>query len=416
MLNIFGKHNALRQKNLNKDISKFELIALLAMMLALNALAIDIMLPALPQIAQDLGAQNANDQQLVISAYMIGVGIAQLFFGPISDRFGRRPPLMAGFIIYIIASIAAMIAPNFITLLLLRFVQGLGTAVFRVVALAIMRDKFAGRAMAEVVSLVYMVFMVVPIIAPSVGQLILFNGIWELIFLFVALFGIIVGLWAFYRLPETLDPNNIRPLTFASIFGGFKIVVSHRFSFSYALAGMCFFGALLGMIMSSQQIFVDVYNLGNLFPIAFAGIGIFMAIASFINSRIVKHLGMRKIAHFAIFTYIAASLTLSILSLFGHVPFIVFYILLITCFFMFSWASANMNSLSMQPLGKLAGTAASIFGFVQTLGATIIGLIIGRFFNGTITPIAFGFAFMGLVALALVLFAESGKLFGESEE
>ena len=399
-----------------REISKFELIAMLAALIALNALAIDIMLPALPQIAQTLGATNANDQQLVISAYMIGVGISILFFGPISDRFGRRSPLIIGFIVYIIASLAAIIAPSFTSLLLLRFIQGLGTAIFRIIAIAVMRDKYEGRAMAEVMSLVYMMFMIVPIIAPSIGQLILFSGSWQLIFVFVAAMGIIVGIWAYFRLPETLDPKNVRELSLASIFGGFKIVISNRFSFSYALAGMFIYGALIGMLNSSQQVFVEVYNLGALFPLAFAGIGVIMATASFINSRIVKRIGMRIIAHFSLIIFILTSLTLAVLSQLFLLQFIVFYPLMGVIFFMFSLTTSNMNSLSMQPLGKVAGTAASAFGFVQTLGGALIGLTIGQMYNGSVTPLVSGFAIAGSLALALVLYAEKGKLFGTSED
>ncbi len=411
MTNNIGKRDILRP-----DISKLELIALLAAMMALNALAIDIMLPALPNIAQTLGTQSKNDRQLIISTYIIGVGIAQLFYGPVSDRFGRRPPLIWGFAIYVIASIAAIFAPSFFSILLLRFIQGLGTAVFRVVALAIVRDKFSGRAMAEVVSLVYVIFMIVPIFAPAIGQLILFVGVWQNIFLFVAMIGILVGFWAYYRLPETLAPENVRSLKLASIFEGFKIVVSNKFSFSYALAGMAFYGALIGMLNSVQQVFTDIYNLGVLFPLAFAGSGILMAIAAFTNSKIVGRFGMRKIAHFGLIIFIISSATLLILSLIGSVPFIIFYALLGTCLFMFSWISANMNALSMQPLGKVAGTASAAFGFVQTLGGATIGLVIGRMFDGTTMPLAAGFLLMSLASLILVLIAEKGKLFGQTED
>jgi DHA1 family bicyclomycin/chloramphenicol resistance-like MFS transporter len=410
MVNNIGERKVLRP-----EITRFELIALLAALLALNALAIDIMLPALPDIALSLGVQSENDRQLVISTYIIGVGLAQLIYGPLSDRFGRRPPLMIGFVIYVTASLAAIIAPSFFTLLLLRFAQGMGTAVFRIVALAIVRDKYQGRAMAEVMSLVYTVFMIVPIIAPSIGQVILFAGSWHLIFFVVAMIGIAVGLWAYYRLPETLASENVRPFTLSAIFSGFKIVLSNRYSFSYALVGMSLYGSLIGMLNSSQQVFVDIYKLGALFPLAFAGSGIFMAIASFINSKIVRKFGMQKVAHFAIFIFIASSGLLAILSLRGQVPFIIFYALFGTCLFMFSWISTNANTLAMLPLGKVAGTAASTFGFIQTLGGALIGLTIGRMFNGTITPLAIGFIISGIAALILMLIAEKGKLFGTTE-
>ncbi len=398
------------------QISRIEFIALMATLMALNALAIDIMLPALPDIANSLNLTNANDAQLIISSYLFGVGISLLFFGPISDRFGRRAPLYIGFIFYVATSLAAIIAPSFAILLLLRFVQGLGTAAFRVVAMAVVRDKYSGRAMAEIMSLAYMVFMIVPIIAPSMGQIILLAGKWQLIFLFVAMVGIAVGAWAYIRLPETLAKKNQRPLTIASIVSGFTIVISNRFATLYAFATMFMFGALLGMLNSAQQIFVDIYGLGAVFPIAFAGIALAMAIASFLNSRIVGQFGMRRIAHFAIIIFIISSLIMLGFSMFASVPFLLFYSLIAICLFMFSWISANMNSLAMQPLGKVAGTAASAFGFIQTIGGAAIGMFIGRMFDQSIIPLALGFTIVGFACLALVLLAEKGRLFGAEDE
>ncbi len=397
-------------------MKRFEFIALIAALLALNALTIDIMLPALPDIAASLGLSNANDAQLVISSYLFGVGISLLFFRPIADRFGRRAPLYFGFVVYILTSLLAIIAPSFAMLLLLRFVQGLGTAAFRVVAMAVVRDSYQGRAMAEIMSLTYMVFMIVPILAPGVGQVILLVGSWQMIFLFVAMTGIITGIWAYFRLPETLDKANQRPLTIKSIFDGFKIVLSNRLASLYAISTMFLFGALLGMLNSSQQIFVDVYDFDIYFPLVFAGLAFVMAVASYLNSRMVGHFGMRRMAHFAIIIITISGFVMLIFSLFGKVPFLVFYILMAIYLFMFSWASANMNSLAMQPLGKVAGTAASAFGFIQTIGGATIGMIIGRMFNQTIMPLAIGFSLVGIACLLLVLIAEKGKLFGSDEE
>ncbi len=399
-----------------REISRLEFIALTAALMALNALAIDIMLPALPKIGAAFNLVNENDRPLILSFYLLGVSIAQLLFGPLTDRFGRRTPLMAGLVIYVATALSAIFAPSFVWLLVLRFMQGLGAASFRVIILAVVRDKYDGRAMAEIMSLTFTVFMIIPVVAPSIGQLLLFIGPWQGIFLFVGLIGISFGTWAFFRLPETLDPAKRRPLTYAGIIGGFKIVMSNRFSLLYSFAGMLVFGALMGMINSSQQIFVEIYGLGTLFPIAFAGMAGTMAFASYLNSRIVSHFGMRRIAHFALFVFTASSSLLLILSLAGPVPFPVFFTLLATTMFMFSASSANMNALAMHPLGEVAGTAASIFGFFQTLGGTLIGLWIGRMFDGTITPIATGFAIVGAIAVIAVTWAENGHLFGVGED
>lgn len=399
-----------------QNLSRLEFIVLIAALMSLNALAIDVMLPALPNIGETFNVLNPNDRPLVLSAYLLGVGVATLIFGPLADRFGRRKPLMVGISIYVVAALAVNIAPSFEGLLALRLLQGMGAAAFRVVVLAVVRDKYEGRTMAEVMSLAFMVLMIVPIIAPGIGQLILLFSPWQGIFVLVGLSGALVGLWAFFRLPETLAKEDQRPLSISGIFGGFAIVFTNRFSMLYSLAGMMVFGALMGMINSAQQIFVGIYDLGQLFPLAFAGIAGMMAIASFINARIVFRLGMRRIAHFALIIFTLSSGLLAVFSLIADVPFLVYFILQSTSLFMFGWIASNMNSLSMEPLGKVAGTAASAFGFFQTIGGALIGLLIGRFFNGSVTPLALGFTGVGLLAIVLVLIAENGKLFGVGDE
>ncbi len=396
--------------------SRVEFIALIAALMSLNALAIDIMLPALPNIGETFSVLDPNDRPLVLSAYLLGIGVSTLFLGPLADRFGRRKPLMVGISVYVIAALAVNIAPSFEGLLALRLIQGMGAAAFRVVVLAVVRDKYEGRTMAEVMSLAFMVLMIVPIIAPSIGQLILLISPWQGICVFVGLGGALVGLWAFLRLPETLSKADQRPLSLSGIFGGFVIVFTNRFSILYALAGMMIFGALMGMINSSQQIFVGIYDLGPMFPLAFAGMASTMAVASFINARIVNRIGVRRISHFALIVFTLTSGLLVVLTLVTEVPFPVYITLQSLAMFMFSWIASNMNSLSMEPLGHVAGTAASAFGFFQTIGGATIGLVISKFFNGTIMPIALGFTILGVSALCCVLIAEKGKLFGIGEE
>ena len=203
-------------------LSRPEFIALVAALMALNALAIDVMLPALPNMGEALGVSAENERQLVVSAYMIGFGIAQIAFGPITDRFGRRAPLFVGLAIYVACAFAATFAPTFAILLALRFCQGLGAAATRVIATSVVRDRFSGREMAEVMSLVYMVFMAIPIVAPGIGQIILFAGPWHYIFLFMAGLATAIGVWSFFRLPESLRPEYRRPLTFGAALEGFR--------------------------------------------------------------------------------------------------------------------------------------------------------------------------------------------------
>jgi len=397
-------------------LSRPEFIALVAALMALNALAIDVMLPALPYMGEALGVSNENERQLVVSTYMIGFGLAQLVFGPITDRFGRRAPLFVGIALYVVCAFLATFAPTFSALLVLRFIQGLGAASTRVIATSVVRDRFSGREMAEVMSLTFMVFMAIPIIAPGIGQVILLTGPWHYIFLFMAGLAALILLWAWLRLPETLHPEYRRPLRLAVVVEGFRLVFTNRVAFFYGLSGMFLFSAMFGFIVSSQQIFVGIYGLGPLFPLAFAGIAGFMAISNFVNSRIVRRFGMRRLSHAAMLVYVTCAAILLIASLVGPVPFWLFFALLLLIQVAFGNAASNMNSLSMEPLGAVAGTAASVFGFMQTVGGAMLGTFIGQHFDGTLTPNAAGYLVMGVLVLCCVLIAEKGRLFGVGKE
>lgn len=397
-----------------RDLSRVEFIALVAALMALNALAIDVMLPALPYMGEALGISHENERQFVVGVYMLGFGFAQLAFGPLTDRFGRRGPLLVGLVIYVVCAFAAVFAPTFAILLAIRFTQGLGAAATRVIATSVVRDKYSGRAMAEVMSLTFMVFMVIPIVAPSIGQVILLSGPWQYIFLFMGALATLISFWAYFRLPETLPRERRRALTISSVADGFRLVFTNRSALFYGLAGMFLFAAMFGFITTSQQIFVEIYGLGPLFPVAFAIMAGAMSIGSFTNSRIVRRFGMRRLSHFAILVYIAGASILLAFSVAGLLPLWLFFGLVLVVQCMFGWAASNMNSLSMEPLGHVAGTAASVFGFVQTVGGALLGTTIGQQFNGTTTPTAAGYVTMGLLTLGCVLIAEKGKLFGVS--
>ncbi|MBN9310766.1 multidrug effflux MFS transporter [Devosia sp.] len=399
-----------------RDLSRVEFIALVAALMALNALAIDVMLPALPYMGEALGIAHENERQLVVGVYMFGFGIAQLAFGPLTDRFGRRAPLLVGLAVYLVCAFAATFASNFTVLLALRFVQGLGAAGTRVIATAVVRDKYSGRAMAEVMSLTFMVFMAIPILAPGIGQLILLAGPWQYIFLFMTGLALMISLWAYVRLPETLHPEYRRPLSLGSVIDGFRIVVTNRQALFYGLAGTFLFGAMFGFISASQQIFVEIYGLGPYFPVAFAVMAGAIAIAQFVNSRVVRTFGMRRISHTAILIYLGGAIVWLSLALMGPVPFPLFFGLFVVIQWMFGWAASNMNSLSMEPLGQVAGTAASVFGFTQTVGGALIGTFIGQHYNGTLVPNAMGYTLMGAAVLACILVAEKGRLFGVSPQ
>ncbi len=393
------------------SIPRWEFIALAAALMALNALAIDIMLPGLQQIGASLGVADENARQYVISAYFGGLAFALLAYGPASDRFGRRAPLLFGLSIYVIAAFAAAFAPNFETLLALRFIQGIGAASTRVIAVSMVRDRFGGRAMAEIMSLIFMVFMIIPVIAPSIGQLVMLFAEWHMIFVCMGVIALAIVIWAAVRLPETLRPEDRRPFTVSSIGQAFAIVLTNRISLWYTLASTTIFGALFGFINSAQQVYVGIYGLGVWFPVVFAGIAGMMAVSSFLNSRLVGRLGMRRLSHGAVIGFLAVSTIWFVWSLYGQVPLVGFIALFAAAMFQFGWIGSNFNALAMEPLGHIAGSASSVQGFVQTLGGGLIGAAVGQSFDGTTTPLAAGFCGVGAVALLMVLVAEKGTLF-----
>ncbi|APY13058.1 Bcr/CflA family efflux MFS transporter [Brucella sp. 10RB9214] len=390
-----------------------EFIALIAAIMAINALAVDIMLPGLPQIGASLGVHSENHVQFVITAYLLGFGVSQLFYGPLSDRFGRRLPLFGGLAIYVVTALGSAFVTDFTTLIILRVLQGLGAAATRVIAVSVVRDKFSGRQMAEVMSLVMMVFMILPVVAPATGQLIMLFGEWHLIFMFMAIMALVVGLWAFLRLPETLPVSHRRPLTMKSTLGGFVIVLTNRVALFYMLGTSFILGALFGYINSAQQIFVGIYKLGTLFPLAFAAVAMTLALASFLNSRLVGRFGMRRISQTMLLVFTSFSLLWMLLSIVmdGPIPFAVLMIIYMTIMLSFSLVTANFNALAMEPLGEVAGTASSVLGFAQTVIGAALGAVIGQAFDGTTTPVATGYCVLGFVALACVLIAERGRLF-----
>ncbi len=393
-------------------LPRAEFIAIIASLMALNAVAIDIMLPALPDMGSSLGVQSENARQYVLTSYFLGFGIAQLVFGPLSDRFGRKAPLQIGMAIYVIAALAAIVVPDFGWLLAARFVQGVGAAATRVLAVSIVRDIYGGRKMAEIMSLVMMVFMAAPVVAPAAGQVIILVADWHMIFLFMAISCAAVMVWAGVRLPETLPADRRSAFTPNSVIAAFAVVLTNRVSLCYALATMAVFGALFGFIGVAQQIYVGIYDLGVWFPLVFAVIAGVMAISSFANSRLVGRYGMRRLSHSALIGFLVVSLLWWLHGLIAGQPSLtVFFVLISAIMFFFGWVAPNFNALAMEPLGEVAGTGSAVLGFLQTAGGAVIGIWIGQSFGGTDVPIAFGFVAVSVVALATVLVAEKFKLF-----
>jgi DHA1 family bicyclomycin/chloramphenicol resistance-like MFS transporter len=381
-----------------------EFVTMVASLMALNAMAIDVILPALQQIGASLGVADENTRQLPITAFVAFFGLAQLIYGTLSDHFGRRPVLLFGLVIYVIGCLGAAMAGNFPLLLAMRGVQGIGAGATRVIAVSVIRDTFGGRRMASVMSLAMMVFMAVPIIAPSVGQAILMVAGWRSILLAIALFGLAVTLWCFLRLPETLHPEDRRPLRIVPIVEAFRIVLGNRAALGYAIATGLIFGCLFAFLNSAQQIYQEEYKLGALFPIAFSAAAVFIAVASFTNSRLVERLGMRRLSHSALAIFIAVSMLLCALTALngGHIPFWVFFLCTLVTFCMFAFMGTNFNALAMDPLGHVAGTASSVLSSLQTFLGGTLGALIGLAYDGTIIPLTLGYLVLSLLSFSVI--------------
>jgi MFS transporter, DHA1 family, multidrug resistance protein len=388
-----------------------EFVIVIASIMALNPLAMDMMLPALPDIASAFHIATANRPQEVLSTFLIGFGIGQFVMGPLSDRFGRRAVLIDGMALYCIASLLAIAAPSFETLLLARVLQGLGTAATRVIATSIVRDCYAGRRMASVMSLTMMVFIAVPVIAPSFGQALMLLTQWRGIFIVLMLYGVLALIWSAVRMPETLPLSERKSLAIRDVLGAYRQTVTNRQTLGYAVAAGGVQGALFAFVFCSQQIFTGIYGLGRYFPLAFAGIAIGVAIAGFLNSRFVGRLGMRVISHGALVGYVAVAGILLLAVKLHMLPLALFVTLAALMMFTFGLMVANFTSLAMEPQGHIAGTASSLYGSITTLLGIGIGTTIGQDYDGTLLPFATVFFLCTLASLAVVLVVEKGRLF-----
>lgn len=389
-----------------------EFVAMVAALMALGALGVDAMLPALPEIGRRLGAGSANAQQYVVSIFLIGYGVGQLIHGPLSDRFGRRAVMLAALVVYIFANAAAALSGSFALLLTARFVGAVAVAATRVVTVAIVRDCYSGRPMAQVMSLAAMTFMIVPVLAPTIGQGILLFGSWRLIFGVIGGATLIVMAWFWWRLPETLDRGTApRALSFAGVALGARQTLADRWSCGYMLASTVLQGALFGYITSVQQIVTDVFRSGHLLNVVFACTAGMMAVANLVNSRLVMRVGSRILSQAALVTMIAAAAIALAASVAGGERLIVFIVLQAIVLGSFSLANANFSAMAMTNMGAIAGTAASIQGFCAITGGALVGALIGQSYAGTTVPLHLGFVLAGAGAFAIVAVTERFRLF-----
>ncbi|MDF0487605.1 MFS transporter [Sphingomonas sp. H39-1-10] len=392
----------------------FEFVALVAALMSLGALGIDSMLPALPEIGRRLGVPDVGGRALVVTVFVVGFGLGQLVQGPLTDRYGRRPVLIGGLIGYIVCCLLAGLAGSFTLLLVARFAGGLAIAASRVVTIALVRDCFTGRAMAQVSSLAFMVFMAAPILAPSVGQLILLAGSWRLIFEVIAGLSAMVLVWFASRMPETLAPENRVPLSVRQLLRGWRATLADRASLGYMIAGMIVQGALFGYIGLIEPIMERVFHAQHLLGPVFAASAGTMAAANLLNSRIVMRLGMRRISQAALVVMILAAAGGLIAAGAGREGLVLFVVLQAMAMAGYGLAGSNMSAMAMENMGAIAGTAASLQGSLVVTGGAVLGSIIASFFDGTTIALHTGFFVAGLLGLGIAAIVERGRLFRPS--
>ena len=386
-----------------RQTSLGEFVTLMAFAMSLVALSIDAMLPAFPDMAQDLQVTAANDIQLVVSLLFIGLAIGQLFYGPLSDSIGRKPAIYIGFVLFILGSLLSMAASDFSIMLAGRLLQGIGTAGPRTVAVALIRDRFHGSEMARVMSFIMTVFILVPIFAPALGQAILLMAGWRAIFGTFILLALALLVWLSLRQPETLPKDQRRHFTLKNITAAFHEVLMSRLAMVYTLVAGCVSGAFLSYLNTSQQIFQVQYDQGKLFPLYFGILAFSVGFAALLNSALVMRFGMHALVHRALLLMMAFSwLFLAIVWAYaGHPPLWLFMAICLALFFCIGILFGNLNSIAMEPLGHVAGTAAAVIGSITTLLAVVLSYLVGQAYNGTLFPLAL--AFVSLITVSALL-------------
>lgn len=391
--------------NTATHISRLEFITLMAALMSMVALTIDAMLPALDIIGKDLNVSNPNDSQLIISSVFLGMAFGQIIYGPISDSFGRKKTIYLGMVIFLIGCLVSIFAQDFHHMLIGRVLQGFGAAAFRVTTIAMMRDKYDGKEMAKIMSLIMMVFIMVPALAPSVGQLILLLADWHDIFLMLFIFSLISVIWLHVRQSETLAMDKRIPFSLANIKQGMLETIKHPESRTYTLAAGIMFGAFVGYLSSSQQILQIHYATGELFSVYFGVLALAIGLSSYANSKLVMRMSMQVLCIGALILVLISSILFFIYAqIMNENPGLISFMLyMVFTFFCFGILFGNFNTLAVHPLGHIAGVATSVISTVQTLISVIVGSYIGQLYNDTVMPMVFGFMICSGTTLILLM-------------
>lgn len=388
-----------------------EMTAMLAALMGLNSFAIDAMIPALPAIGRSLHVASENERQLVVIAYFLGFASTQLVWGPLADRFGRKPVLAAGVTLYAGFALLCALSGSFPLLIASRIGMGASAAVTRVLVVAMVRDLFEREAMAWVMSLVFMVFMLMPVLAPNIGLAILAFAPWQAIFGALAAYAAVMLLWSWNRLPETLHPEYRRSLRLGDMAGAVWETVREPQSRGYTIAMTISFGGLVAYIASIQQIVFDAFHQPHLIGMVFAAIAAPMAVASWANSRVVGKFGLRRVGHIATAAFMVVSLIHVAVALSGYESLMIFVVLQALTMCAFAFTSSNLSTLAMEHMAPIAGTASSVQGMLGTVGAAILGFLIGQAFDGTVLPYVIGTAGCAVGGFVAIVLTEPRHLF-----
>lgn len=382
----------------------FEFIALMAALMSIVALAIDALLPAISNIGAEINSLDSTDNQMLVTMIFLGLGLGQLFFGPLSDCYGRKPVVYAGFILFLLASIICLYAPSLEVMVLGRILQGIGLSAPRTISISIIRDTYEGDYMAKIMSFVVAFFILVPVVAPAIGKVILDSFGWKGIFYVQLIFALIIALWFWKRQPETLHPEFKIPFSGHVFVDGLKEFIRHKETVAFTITSGLVTGAFLVYLSSAQHIFEDQYALKEVFPYIFAGLAISIGLSTFLNGTLVMRFGMRKLSFMATLAFTIIALLYTVLFFNSPNPSIYVLVAFLSAqFFCLGFMWGNFRSIAMEPIGHIAGIGAAINGFVSTIFAIPIATFIGEFVKNSVWPLFVGLAVCGLFSVLIFM-------------
>lgn len=400
-MNTSSDSSASDAKELGMSFREF--VTLMAMMVSITALAIDAVLPILSSAGKDLAVSDPNQAQYIIGSLLLGLTFGQLIYGPLADSYGRKRSVYIGLFIFICGSLLSYVASSFTVMLVGRVLQGIGAAAPRVSSIAIVRDLFVGREMARVMSFVMAVFIFVPVIAPALGELVMIVSHWRMVFIMFAMMALVITLWMYIRLPETLKPEDRHPFGFGDIWKSVKIVLGNTQTLGHTISAGLIFSCLIAYLTSAQQIYQEYYQTGQAFVFYFAFSAISVGVASLVNSAIVRKMGMRRISIISLIALILVSGLFLLVSLLYplNTPFWTFMAFAIIAFFCLGLLFGNLNSMAMEPMGHQAGVASSVIGALTSAVSTLLGSLLGQWYDMTQIPLAAGFFVLAGATLAV---------------